>query len=51
MQDKKFVFPFPQPGQIKKKPANTDAVWLKIQRNEEKQRAEKVRAKVGDALL
>lgn len=53
-----MTFPFPKPGQIKQRPHNTDAVWLKIIRNEQKVvRAEqksdtkKALEQLGEALL
>jgi hypothetical protein len=55
---KQMTFPFPKPGQIKQRPHNTDAVWLKIMRNEQKVvRAEqksdtkKALEQLGEALL
>lgn len=47
----KPVWPFPAPGQIKKKPSELDAVELKIKRNEEKRQLEERLKSLGEALL
>lgn len=47
----KPVWPFPAPGQIKKKTSELELVELKIKRNEEKRQAEEARRSLGEALL